>query len=58
MGAEAIRKLLKDIDIEKLSHELRAEMRQATSEAKRKKISRRLKVVIGVHATPATGRSG
>ena len=45
MGAEAIRKLLKDIDIEKLSQELRAEMRQATSEAKRKKISRRLKVV-------------
>ncbi len=45
MGAESIRKLLKDIDIEKLSVELRAEMRQATSEAKRKKISRRLKVV-------------
>ena len=45
MGAEAIRKLLKDIDIEKLSQELRAEMRQATSEAKSKKISRRLKVV-------------
>ena len=40
MGAEAIRKLLKDIDIEKLAAELRAEMRQATSEAKRKKISR------------------
>src|SRR5262245_5049306 len=45
MGADSIRKLLKDIDIEKLSQELRAEMRQATSEAKRKKISRRLKVV-------------
>jgi DNA-directed RNA polymerase subunit beta' len=45
MGAEAIRRLLKDIDIDKLSVELRAEMRQATSEAKRKKISRRLKVV-------------
>jgi DNA-directed RNA polymerase subunit beta' len=45
MGAEAIRKLLKDIDIEKLATELRTEMRQATSEAKRKKISRRLKVV-------------
>ena len=45
MGAEAIRKLLKDIDIEKLADELRTEMRQATSEAKRKKISRRLKVV-------------
>jgi len=45
MGAEAIRKLLKDINIDKLSQELRVEMRQATSEAKRKKISRRLKVV-------------
>jgi DNA-directed RNA polymerase subunit beta' len=45
MGAEAIRKLLKDIEIEKLAQELRTEMRQATSEAKRKKISRRLKVV-------------
>lgn len=45
MGAEAIRKLLRDIEIDKLSHELRTEMRQATSEAKRKKVSRRLKVV-------------
>ena len=45
MGAEAIRRLLKDLDIEKLSHELRAEMKTATSEAKRKKVSRRLKVV-------------
>ena len=45
MGAEAIRRLLKDIDIEKASIELRAEMRTATSEAKRKKISQRLKVV-------------
>jgi DNA-directed RNA polymerase subunit beta' len=45
MGADSIRKLLKDIDIEKLALELRTEMRQATSEAKRKKISRRLKVV-------------
>ena len=45
MGAEAIRKLLKDIDVEKLAQDLRVEMKQATSEAKRKKISRRLKVV-------------
>jgi DNA-directed RNA polymerase subunit beta' len=45
MGAEAIRKLLKDIDVEKLSEELRIEMREATSEAKRKKIAKRLKVV-------------
>jgi DNA-directed RNA polymerase subunit beta' len=45
MGAEAIRRLLMDLDIEKLSQELRVEMKQATSEAKRKKVSRRLKVV-------------
>ncbi|MBX3025361.1 DNA-directed RNA polymerase subunit beta' [bacterium] len=45
MGAEAIRRLLMDLDIEKLSQDLRVEMKQATSEAKRKKVSRRLKVV-------------
>ena len=32
MGADSIRKLLKDIDIEKLAQELRTEMRQATSD--------------------------
>ena len=45
MGAEAIRTLLKDIDVDELSQELRVEMREATSEAKRKKIAKRLKVV-------------
>jgi DNA-directed RNA polymerase subunit beta' len=45
MGAEAIRTLLKDIDVEELSRELRVEMREATSEAKRKKLAKRLKVV-------------
>jgi DNA-directed RNA polymerase subunit beta' len=45
MGAEAIRALLKDIDVEELSRELRVEMREATSEAKRKKLAKRLKVV-------------
>jgi len=45
MGAVAIRRLLKDLEIEKLSQDLRVEMKQATSEAKRKKLSRRLKVV-------------
>jgi len=45
MGAEAIRKLLKDLEIDKLSEELRVEMREATSEAKRKKMAKRLKVV-------------
>jgi DNA-directed RNA polymerase subunit beta' len=45
MGAEAIRSLLKDIDVDELSQQLRVEMREATSEAKRKKIAKRLKVV-------------
>ena len=45
MGAEAIYELLREIDIDKLSQELRAEMKTSTSEAKRKKIPKRLKVV-------------
>ena len=45
MGAEAIRELVRILDIERLSEELRAEMRLANSDAKRKKISKRLKVV-------------
>ncbi len=45
MGAEAIRKLLKDLDVEQLSQDLSAEMREASSDAKRKKITKRLKVL-------------
>ncbi len=45
MGAEAVHELLKEIDIDKLSQELREEMRNSTSEAKRKKIPKRLKVI-------------
>ena len=45
MGAEAIQELLKQIDVDKLSDELRVEMKNSTSEAKRKKIPKRLKVV-------------
>ncbi|MGF1510628.1 MAG: DNA-directed RNA polymerase subunit beta' [Myxococcota bacterium] len=51
MGAEAIRELLKapdrggHLDIHVLAEELRAEMKATTSEAKRKKIAKRLKVV-------------
>jgi len=44
MGAEAIRDMLKVMDIDSLSDQLRLEMREATSEAKRKKIAKRLKV--------------
>jgi DNA-directed RNA polymerase subunit beta' len=45
MGAEAIRELLMQLDVEKLFIELRVEMKEATSEARRKKIAKRLKVI-------------
>jgi DNA-directed RNA polymerase subunit beta' len=45
MGAEAIREFLVGIDVEELSDSLRKEMSEAASEAKRKKVAKRLKVV-------------
>src|SRR5215468_784170 len=45
IGAEAIRELLAGLDVESECKSLRHEMREATSEAKRKKISKRLKVL-------------
>ncbi|MBN2803353.1 MAG: DNA-directed RNA polymerase subunit beta' [Deltaproteobacteria bacterium] len=45
MGGDAVLELLRDIDIIPLSEELRAELSITTSDAKRKKIIRRLKVV-------------
>ena len=45
MGAEAIRDLLRLIEVHSLSEQLRIEMKEATSEAKRKKLAKRLKVV-------------
>ncbi|MFH1807968.1 MAG: DNA-directed RNA polymerase subunit beta' [Pseudomonadota bacterium] len=45
MGGEAVRELLRDLNIPQLGKDLREEMRAATSEAKRKKLSKRLKVV-------------
>lgn len=45
MGAEAIRELLQKVDVHKLSEELRAEMLEASSEVKKKKIAKRLKVM-------------
>ena len=45
MGGEAIRTLLKEIDLEKLSEFLRSEMKATSSEAKKKKMAKRLKVV-------------
>ncbi|HWP57170.1 MAG TPA: DNA-directed RNA polymerase subunit beta' [Candidatus Acidoferrales bacterium] len=45
MGAEAIRKLLAAVDLDKLAESLRQEMRTANSEVRRKKVAKRLKVV-------------
>jgi len=45
MGGEAVLEALKQEDIIELSEQLRKEMKEATSEAKRKKTSKRLKIV-------------
>jgi DNA-directed RNA polymerase subunit beta' len=45
MGGEAIIEMLKQVDVHALAELLREEMRKATSEAKRKKLAKRLKVV-------------
>ncbi|MBI2890883.1 MAG: DNA-directed RNA polymerase subunit beta' [Nitrospirae bacterium] len=44
MGAEAVEKLLKDVDMKKLTEALRAQMRETETETKRKKLLKRLKV--------------
>ncbi len=45
IGAEAVRQMLANLDVEGESARLREEMREATSEAKRKKCAKRLKVL-------------
>lgn len=45
MGADAVLTLLKNIDVNKLMTELRAELKTVTSEAKKKKIAKRLRVL-------------
>src|SRR5213594_1251278 len=45
MGAEAIRELLRDLDLDALAEVLRIEMRESVSLPKRKKTIKRLKVV-------------
>jgi DNA-directed RNA polymerase subunit beta' len=49
IGAEAIREMLSRIDVEKECQQLRTEMKEATSEAKRKKLAKRLKVLDAFH---------
>jgi DNA-directed RNA polymerase subunit beta' len=45
MGAEAIRTLLAALDLDQLAADLRQEMKSTSSEARRKKVAKRLKVV-------------
>jgi len=45
IGAEAVRSMLENLEVESECKQLRLEMREATSEAKRKKIAKRLKVL-------------
>ena len=45
MGAEAIREMLKAVDLDALSTEVRAEMSKTSSDAKRKKLGKRLKII-------------
>ena len=49
IGAEAIRELLSRFEVEKECQQLRTEMKEATSEAKRKKLAKRLKVLDAFH---------
>lgn len=45
IGAEAIKELLAGLDLDALAQELRREMMETTSAAKRKKLAKRLKVI-------------
>jgi DNA-directed RNA polymerase subunit beta' len=45
MGAEAIRDMLKVLDLPPLSQEVRVEMAKTSSDAKRKKLGKRLKII-------------
>ncbi len=45
IGAEAIREILKSLDLGQLAEQLREELKESTSELKSKKVSKRLKVV-------------
>ena len=45
IGAEAVRTMLSRLDLEELSGTLRAEMMETRSDAKRKKLAKRLKVI-------------
>ncbi|OGP53985.1 MAG: DNA-directed RNA polymerase subunit beta' [Deltaproteobacteria bacterium RBG_13_52_11] len=45
VGAEAVKKLLQEVDIKEMAELLRFEMKETQSEAKRKKLAKRLRVI-------------
>src|SRR5262249_47659777 len=45
IGAEAIREMLKGLDLDKMQTDLRAEIASSDSDVKKKKIAKRLKIV-------------
>ena len=51
MGADAIRKLLRDVDLEELMRDLEEQMQNTRSKQNRKKIAKRMKVVDGFLAS-------
>ncbi len=51
MGAEAVRKLLRKVDLDELMRELEEEMENTRSKQNRKKIAKRMKVVEGFRAS-------
>ena len=52
MGADVVRKLLKNIDINELALRLRKEIRETRSDAELKKLTKRLKIVESFRASP------
>ncbi len=52
IGAEAVKELLQQIDVEDLANQLQVEMREVTSAQKRNKIIKRLKVVEAFRGSP------
>jgi len=45
MGAEAVREMLRQIDLNKLSNQLRDELRETSSDIKKKKLVKRLRII-------------
>ncbi len=45
MGGEAVLEMLRDLDVHAMAEQLRLDLKEATSEAKRKKLAKRLKVI-------------